>query len=122
MLLRESSEALDQVVDLTGTIGGDVQHGVASGVPHGELLTAYAEAAHDSPESVRLLDEQMLQAVGPGGLVDAAATVAVFNGLVRSADATGIPLDEYVMARTVDERAELGLNEYTGSANSRPDS
>ncbi|MBT4785748.1 MAG: hypothetical protein HOM54_09095 [Actinobacteria bacterium] len=126
MLLRESSDALDQVVDLTGTIGGDVrgdaQHGAGSGMPHEELLTVYAEAAHDGPEAVGLLDDQMLQAVGPGGLVDAAATVAVFNGLVRSADATGIPLDEYVMARTVDERAELGLNEYAGSANSRPDS
>ena len=85
---------------------------------HDGLLAAYAEAAHDSPEAARLLDSQMLEAVGPGGLVDAAATVAVFNGLVRSADATGIPLDEYVMARTVDEREALGLNEFSGSANS----
>ena len=118
MLLRESSDALDQVVDLAGTIGGDVRHGAGPGVSHDGLLAAYAEAAHDSPEAARLLDSQMLEAVGPGGLVDAAATVAVFNGLVRSADATGIPLDEYVMARTVDEREALGLNEFSGSANS----
>ncbi|MBM16759.1 MAG: hypothetical protein V1248_08955 [Acidimicrobiales bacterium] len=118
MLLRESSDALDQVVDLTGTIGGDVRHGAGPGVSHDGLLVAYAEAAHDSPEAARLLDGQMLEAVGPGGLVDAAATVAVFNGLVRSADATGIPLDEYVMVRTVDEREALGLNEFSGSANS----
>ncbi|MBS1265271.1 MAG: hypothetical protein MAG471_01112 [Acidimicrobiaceae bacterium] len=122
MLLRESSEAVDQVVDLAATTGGDVQNVAGSGVPHDDLLTAYAEAAHDGPEAARLLDAQMLEAVGSGGLVDAAATVAVFNGLVRSADATGIPLDEDVMERTVDERAELGLNVFAGSANTRPDS
>jgi hypothetical protein len=98
MLLRESSNALDQVVDLVGTIRGDVD----SGVPHGELLAAYAEA-------------------GPGGLVDAAATVAIFNGLVRSADAIGIPLDKHVMERTDDERETLGLNDFSGSANSGSD-
>jgi len=117
MLLRESSNALDQVVDLVGTIRGDVD----SGVPHGELLAAYAEAAHDNPETARQLDGRMLAEVGPGGLVDAAATVAIFNGLVRSADAIGIPLDKYVMERTDDERETLGLNDFSGSANSGSD-
>ncbi|MBL6924714.1 MAG: hypothetical protein ISR42_04915 [Acidimicrobiia bacterium] len=114
MLLRESSNALDQTVDLAGTIG----QGGESSVPHGDLLVAYAEAAHHDPASARELDYQMLEVVGPGGLVDAAATVAIFNGLVRSADATGIPLDEYVMNVTVDERQVLGLNDFSGSANS----
>jgi len=44
--------------------------------------------------------------------------VAVFNGLVRSADGIGIPLDDAVLAATVDARATLGFDGYLGAANS----
>jgi hypothetical protein len=43
--------------------------------------------------------------------------VAVFNGLVRSADGIGIPLDDTMLAATVEARAELGLDSYAGAAN-----
>ena len=45
-------------------------------------------------------------------------TVAVFNGLVRTADASGIPLDDGVVSATADDRDELGLGSYGGAANS----
>ena len=45
-------------------------------------------------------------------------TVAVFNGLVRTADASGIPLDDGVVSATADDRARLGLDSFAGAANS----
>ena len=55
--------------------------------------------------------------MGEDGLVDAAVIVAVFNGLVRSADGIGIPLDDVALAATVEARATLGFDEYPGAAN-----
>ncbi len=116
MLLRESGRAVQSEVELASTVGGTA----AAGVEHGDLLAAYAEAANVDAVEARRLDDRMLAAVGPGGLVDAAVSVAIFNGLVRSADATGIPLDDDVMAATVGGRDALGLNGYGGAANSYP--
>ena len=49
--------------------------------------------------------------------IDAAVIVAVFNGLVRSADGIGIPLEDGMLAATVDARAVLGLDRFVGAAN-----
>lgn len=57
-------------------------------------------------------------AVGQNGLTEAAATVAIFNGLVRAADGTGIQLDENVFAASSEFRDRLGLDDYGGAANS----
>ncbi len=79
---------------------------------------SYAEVANRDPAAARALDDEVIVAVGEDGLVDAAVTVAVFNGLVRSADGIGIPLDDEVLAATVDARATLGFDGYLGAANS----
>jgi hypothetical protein len=55
------------------------------------------------------------------GLVLAAATVGILNGLVRTADATGSPLDEGTWTASVRFREELGLNEFSGAASSLVD-
>jgi hypothetical protein len=107
MLLRASSNAIDAGADLHGAVGG-----ATGNVAHGGLLMAYAEAANRDPEAARALD-------GEAGLVDAAVTVAVFNGLVRSADGIGIPLDDTMLAATAEARSMLGLDSYAGAANSR---
>ena len=78
---------------------------------------AYAEAANRDPETARAMDDEVIAAVGEAGLVDAAVTVAVFNGLVRSADGIGIPLDDSMLAATSDVRSVLGLDDYAGAAN-----
>jgi hypothetical protein len=59
----------------------------------------------------------VLDAVGPAGLVEAAATVGVFNGLVRVADGCGIPLDDGTLSVSTADRATLGLDRYGGAAN-----
>ena len=78
---------------------------------------SYAEAANRDPAAARALDNEVIDAVGEDGLVDAAVIVAVFNGLVRSADGIGIPLDDTMLAATVEARATLGFDEYPGAAN-----
>ena len=100
MLLRASSDAIDAGADVHGAVGG-----ATGNVPHGGLLMAYAEAANRDPEAARALDDEGIAAVG------------VFNGLVRSADGIGIPLDDTMLAATAEARAELGLDSYAGAAN-----
>ena len=112
MLLRASSEAIGEQADLNGTIGeGD------GGVPHGTVLREFAEAATRGSDDLPVARQALVDAVGPEAFVEAAATVGIFNGLVRIADSTGIPLDDRIRAATGEFRAELGLNEFGGAAN-----
>ena len=48
--------------------------------------------------------------MGDRALVDAAATVASYNSIVKVADATGIPLEPETAGKTADLRAELGIS------------
>ena len=112
MLLGASSDAIGAEADLRGAVGE-----ATGSIPHGGLLVSYAEAANRDPAAAQALDDEVIVAVGEAGLVDAAVTVAVFNGLVRSADGIGIPLDDVVLAATVDARATLGFDGYPGAAN-----
>jgi len=103
------------------------------GFPAGAELMAFASAANraanpvgqaeaDESELARgLADarERLQSVVGTGGLLDAAATVAAFNGLVRVADGTGIELDDTLVAFSADLRHELELDSMAGAANTR---
>lgn len=66
-----------------------------TGIAHGDLLIAYAEAVvGDDDAELDKARADVFDAMGPEALVDAAATVASFNSVVRIASATGIPLDD----------------------------
>jgi predicted transcriptional regulator len=65
-----------------------------------------------APARTRVREEQ-----GPEALVDAAAVASNFERMVRIADATGIPLDSFLDAMTVDLRAELKLARFESTAN-----
>jgi len=113
MLLRASSDAIGEHIDAGAVVEVDVDPGIA----HGAVLAAYATAAHDGAGLAEATDA-VRAAVGDDGWVEAAMTVAVFNGLVRTADASGIPLDAGVVSATADDRERLGFGRYAGSANS----
>jgi hypothetical protein len=109
-------------VDLRAVIHGDV----GSGVPHGEALVQFAEAAveagpgapggcREDPALVETRDA-LLQALGSEALVDAAAVVGNFQRMDRIADATGIPLDAPVDLLTADLRHRLGIDGYAAAA------
>lgn len=50
-------------------------------------------------------------AIGDAGFVDACATIASFNAVVKLADGTGIPLEDWKAERTRDLRASLSLDD-----------
>lgn len=108
-LLRASSSLLGAELELDRTLAD------GSGVPCGDLLLAFTVAAHNDRDDLGVTRQRLLGAVGPAGLIEAALTVGVFNGLTRVADATGIVLDGGTLAATRDLRAALGLNAFAGA-------
>ncbi|MEM7323094.1 MAG: hypothetical protein AAF531_08410 [Actinomycetota bacterium] len=69
-------------------------------------------------EDVDELRTALLDAIGPDATGHAVATITAFSGLVRVADATGIPIDDGLAAVSVPIREELALEDFGGAANS----
>jgi len=114
LLLRESGQAIEQDVELEATIGR-----VPGGkIPHGDELVRFGEAITRGNDDADAARDALRRALGDEAFVEAAGIVAIFNGLVRNADFSGIPLDESTLLASVEFRAELGLNDFAGSANS----
>jgi hypothetical protein len=97
-------------------------------VPNGAELLAFVEAAHRAteagaePGAATDLDRAratVSDTIGSDGLSEAAATFAVFNGLVRVADGTGIQVDAGVLADSADFRPQLGVDHFAGASNTR---
>lgn len=91
-----------------------------TGVPLDAELLAFATAANSASGDLVAARDALEALVGPEGLTEAAATVAIFNGLVRAADGTGIELDARVFEASADFRTRLGVDSYGGAANSIP--
>jgi hypothetical protein len=117
-----SSEALGLDVDYERVLDREFLGDV--GVPHSAELLAFTNAAQLGAPDPAAARAQLHRAVGSDGLLEAAATIAVFNGLVRVADGTGIQLDGGVFAVSAADRALLGIDRFAGAANgaSRPPS
>lgn len=114
MLLRASSDAVGAQVDLNAT----VEDAADGGVEHGGVLTAFAEAVVRVADGLDAARARVLQTLGPERFVEAAATIGIFNGLVRVADSTGIPSDAMTLERTADIRGQLGFNRWGGARSS----
>ncbi len=110
MLLRGSSEQDGVELDLgavTRRTAGD------AGVAHGALLLQLAEALPQADaQAMTRVRSQLRGALGDQGAVDAIAVAAMFNGITRVADATGIPLDDSTNELTAQMRAELGIDAF----------
>ncbi len=107
-MLRESSTATGESYDLSAIVGGDRADG---GVPHGTLLIAFVDAVLGRDETrLSSLRSTVRSAVGDAGFVDACATIASFNAVVKLADGTGIPLESWKEDRTRDIRAALSID------------
>jgi len=90
--------------------------GTAIAVPHAAELIEFGEAMLGGDEHRRTLARQgVYRALGAAGVVDAAAIVASFNAVVKIADATGIPLEDYKAAATQDLRDALGLERFNNA-------
>jgi hypothetical protein len=114
MMLRESSKASGEAVNLnTVTAGDDVDSGVQA---QGELL-ALVDATLNQAPAPQLADarDAIVQQLDAAALIDAAAVIGNFQRMTRIADGTGLPLDEPVTALTVELREELGINEFSSA-------
>ena len=100
-----------------GAVGGSDRGD--GGVADGALLARFAEAVHaagrpgssgEAADDLASARTDVEAAVGPAGLVDAAAVCANFNMMVRIADGTGTPLDAGTVDVSTDLRSELDLD------------
>ena len=93
-------------------------HDPGASVEGGPQLAAFAEAMiTGTADDVVATRAALVERVGEAGFVRAACVVGNFQRMVRIADATGIPLDGFVMAMTDDFREELGIDDFDGAAN-----
>ena len=100
----------NRAYDLNAVTGGGLGD---AGVPHGRLPVEFAEAVLGEDEEVLNHARAALgAAIGPAGLVDAAAVVGLFNAIDRVADATGIPLEAEKLETSADFRAALGVDRF----------
>ena len=77
------------------------------------MLTAFVDAVLGSdPGALHVARQAVRNALGVAAFVDACATVASFNAVVKIADGTGIPLEEAKEMRTRDIRAALAIENF----------
>ena len=97
---------------VNGNASGD------AGVVNGEQLLAFTDAVMRGSDNDRKRLRAVLRALlTDAQLVDVAAVIAAFNVVDRIADASGIPLDEMMVAMSADVRSELNLRRFASSAN-----
>ena len=114
MLLRGSSQQEGLNTDLgvvTGKVDGD------GGVPDGDVLIALAEALPRGEwDAVARCREAVADRLGAQSAVDAVAIAAMFNGITRVADGTGIPLDPSTESLTGEMRTDTGIDAFAPPA------
>lgn len=115
-ILDISSKSLGEKASLEAAQGQEVNE---VGVTNGELILAYTEAVNREPDSAHQHFAQLITTFGVQGAIELAAVVAIFNGLNRTSDPTGVPLESSLMAygRLGNKIEKLGLNRLNGIAN-----
>lgn len=117
-MLRASSKLAGNETDLHAVMGAGAAN---TGIAHGALLVAFAEAAvaaaDESDAALASARAELLAAAGPDALVDAAAVVGNFQRMVRIADGSGIPVDSRMNALTAGMREDLGIDQFGSAAN-----
>ncbi len=116
MMLRASVQMTGEKIDMKVVTGKEVTSG--NSIPDGDTLVAFVEAAVSQNE-VALLKarSEVIEKMGEGALIDAAALVGNFQMMVRIANSTGIPLDTPMAALSTDLQKELSLNGFESSDN-----
>jgi hypothetical protein len=91
----------------------DHEAAAMSGVEHGPVLIAFAEAmVKNGNEVLAQMRRAVIETMSPEALVDAAGVASNFERMVRIADSTGIPLDERMEVLTKGVRDHLRLERF----------
>jgi hypothetical protein len=91
----------------------DISEGVDR-VPHSSELLSFVDAVlnHGDPApDVHATRTALRDVLSDAAFVDACATVASFNAVVKVADGTGIPLEPQKAEKTAQLRAELDIDQ-----------
>lgn len=93
-----------------------------TGITHGELILDYTELANREPDNAYTLFPQLVETLGEAGAVELAATIAAFNGLNRTSDPTGMPMESTIMSYARLNSAGLfaRIRDFAGVSNSTP--
>ena len=110
MLLRESGRH-DGIDHHFEAINGEALDRAT--VDHAQTLNDFAQAFFAQERfELNAARQAVLDELGAAALADASATVAIFNAVVRIADATGVPLEEYKIDGAADLREQLGQQRH----------
>ena len=86
----------------------------SSGVEHGKLLIAFAEAmVGDDDTALTHARHAVIEVLSPAAMVDAAGVASNFERMVRIADSTGIQLDARMATLSQEVRDALQLERFT---------
>ncbi len=87
--------------------------GLVDSIPHGSVLMDLTEAVYDGDETaIAAARRAVRQEMGDAAFVDACATIASFSAVVKIADGTGIPLEDYKEEASREIREELSINDF----------
>lgn len=114
-MLRASSQAEGLDANLKAVTQEDGDAGVSCSNLLRKLTEATIEMAWDDLDSIRL---EAIETIGRQSTVDALAVASGFNGIVRVADATGIPIDSYEDDVGKEIRSSIGIDEFHYSSKS----
>lgn len=91
------------------------------GIAHGAVLMGFTDAVVAADKAALAgLRAEIEDAMGAEALVDAAAVAAIFEGLDRVADATGITLEDWKARSTADFRALIGIDGFAAAEKGGP--
>lgn len=117
-MLRASSDATQSSYQVDA-----IAQGPSAGdgnIPHGALLVEFCDAAQNrDEEAMAPLRKSLVERLGNEALVDTCGVIANFQRMVRIADGTGIPLDDFMLSVSGDLRADLKVTEFRGAQSSR---
>jgi hypothetical protein len=85
------------------------------------ILVEFADAYFADAQRFAVARARLVETMGPGALVDAAGVLAIFDAVVRIADATGIPLEPYKEELSRDLRGPLGIDDFPAAGGAGPD-
>lgn len=114
-MLRVSSQSEGLDANLNAVTEEDVDVGVPFSRLLRQLTEATIEMRWDDLASVR---REAIDTIGRQSTIDALAVASGFNGIVRVADATGIPIDSYEDDVGKEIRSSIGIDEFHYSAKS----
>jgi len=115
LILEMTSKAIGQDVDLALAQEGG-QGAASSAIPEAERLLAFTEVANREPTQAHGEFQQLVERLGAKGAIEVAATVAIFNGLNRTSDPTGVPMEDVILAAMGNKIERLQLDQLTGVA------